>query len=329
LSPGGMIIMAEENKLAGNVENIDSLKEKLLSVSNEIDAIKNTFTKNAENLSRIQNLLSIGNLEDITGMIEKYESRFAEVEKQRIEASDGAKKYSEELEKEKERLIKLWDAYKNQEEELSTAEKKASEYEERVRAAEVEKKQIEEDLTVRINTLTEKLQQYEGNAGEFENYKQKCEEFDGIRNQLERELHDLRDASNKKDNMINDLSRQVSELSAKENYEEFKGKFEEVQAEYEKEKERLTKLYQLYEETESECKTLKSANEKWESWYNTNKDMFSRLFSGAPPDTPQPKKEIPPPEISVTPEEPIENTTKDQPETKSKKSKSKKFKIKK
>ncbi len=57
--------------------------------------------------------------------------------------------------------------------------------------------------------------------------------------------------------------------------------------------------------------------------------MFSRLFSGAPPDTPQPKNETPPPDISVTPEEPIENTTKDQPETKSKKTKSKKFKIKK
>jgi len=315
--------MAEGNKLAGNVENIDSLKEKLQSVSNEIDAIKNSFTKNAENLSRIQNLLSIGNLEDITGMIEKFESRVAEVEKQRIEASDGARKYSEELEKEKERLIKLWDAYKNQEEELSTAEKKASEYEERVRAAELEKKQIEEDMTARINTLTEKLQQYEGNASEFENYKQKCEEFDGIRNQLERELHDLRDANNKKDNMINDLSRQVSELSATENYEEYKDKFEEVQAEYEKEKERLTKLYQLYEETESECKILKSSNEKWENWYNTNKEMFSRLFSGAPPDTPQPKKEAP------IPEKPIEDSTKDQPDEKTKKSKSKRFKIKK
>ena len=321
--------MAEENKFAGNIENIDSLKEKLQSVSNEIDAIKNSFTKNAENLSRIQNLLSIGNLEDITGMIEKFESRVAEVEKQRIEASDGARKYSEELEKEKERLIKLWDAYKNQEEELSTAEKKASEYEERVRAAELEKKQIEEDMTARINTLTEKLQQYEGNAGEFENYKQKCEEFDGIRNQLERELHDLRDANNKKDNMINDLSRQVSELSAKDNFEEYKDKFEEVQAEYEKEKERLTKLYQLYEETESECKTLKSANKKWEGWYNTNKEMFSRLFSDAPPDAPQPNKEVPPPEITETPEKPIENTTKDQTDTKSKKSKSKRFKIKK
>jgi len=323
--------MAEENKIVGNVENIDSLKEKLHTVSNEIDAIKNSFTKSAENLSRIQNMLSVGNLEDLTGMIEKFESRVADVEKQRVEASDGARKYSEELEKEKERLIKLWDAYKNQEEELSTAEKKASEYEERVRTAELEKKQIEDDLTARINTLNEKLQQYEGNASEFENYKQKCEEFDGIRNQLERELHDLRDANTKKDNMVNDLSRQVSELSAKDNYEEYKNKFEEVQAEYDKEKERLTKLYQLYEETESDCKTLRSANEKWESWYSTNKEIFGRLFSGGPPGAEQPKEEVPlpEPEPSEKMEKSIDNPTKNPPTNKLKKSKNKRFKLKK
>ena len=322
--------MAEENKIAENVENIDTLKEKLHAVSNEIDVIKNSFTKNAENLSRIQNMLSVGNFDDLTGMIEKFESRVAEVEKQRLEASDGARKYSEELEKEKERLIKLWDAYKNQEEELSTAEKKATEYEERVRTAELEKKQVEDDLTSRINTLNEKLQQYEGNASEFENYKQKCEEFDGIRNQLERELHDLRDANTKKDNMINDLSRQVSELSAKENYEEYKNKYEEVQAEYDKEKERLTKLYQLYEETESDCKTLRSANEKWESWYSTNKEIFGKLFSGVPPGAEQPKKEVtqPEPETLEIPEKPKETST-DNTTTKSKKSKNKRFKLKK
>ena len=83
----------------------------------------------------------------------------------KIEAADGAKKYSEELEKEKERLIKLWDAYKNQEEELSATEKKISEYEDRVRNAEVSKKQLEDDLTARIDTLTKRLEENEGKVG--------------------------------------------------------------------------------------------------------------------------------------------------------------------
>ena len=79
--------------------------------------------------------------------------KIAEAEKKRREAAEGAKKYSEELEKEKERLIKLWDAYKNQEEELSTYRKEITEYEERIRIAEASKKQLEDDLTARINTL--------------------------------------------------------------------------------------------------------------------------------------------------------------------------------
>ena len=130
--------------------------------------------------------------------------------------------------------------------------------------------------------------------------------------------------------MINDLSRQVSELSAKENYEEYKNKYEEVQAEYDKEKERLTKLYQLYEETESDCKTLRSANEKWESWYSTNKEIFGKLFSGVPPGAEQPKKEVTPPEPETLeiPEKPKETST-DNTTTKSKKSKNKRFKLKK
>ena len=51
------------------VEDIGALKEKLLTVSSEIDEIKNSFTKGAENLSRIQSLLDIGNIEDIHNLI--------------------------------------------------------------------------------------------------------------------------------------------------------------------------------------------------------------------------------------------------------------------
>ena len=115
------------------VEDIGSLREKLLAVSNEIDDIKNSFAKGAEDLSRVQSMLSVGDIENISGVVEKFQSKIDEAEKQRLEASEGAKKYSEELEKEKERLIKLWDAYKNQEEELSKTEKKIQEFEERTR----------------------------------------------------------------------------------------------------------------------------------------------------------------------------------------------------
>jgi len=68
-----------------------------------------------------------------------------------------------------------------------------------------------------------------------------------------------------------------------ENYAEYKEKYEEISAEYEKEKEQLTKLYHLYEETDNDCRRLKEETKNWYGWYNSNKDIFNKLFSTTPP----------------------------------------------
>lgn len=298
--------MDEKDKMVEDIENIDSLKEKLLAVSNEIDAIKNSFSKSAEDLSRIQSMLGVGNLDEISNILGKFESKVAEAEKQRMEAAEGAKRYSEELEKEKERLIKLWDAYKSQEEELSATEKRINEYEERARMAEASKKQLEDDTTARINTLSQKLEEYEGKVTQADKYKQKCDEFDSVRDQMERELRDIKNENASKENMINDLNGQLSKYKDLEDYVEYKTKYEEINAEYEKEKERLTKLYHLYEETDSECKRLKSENKNWQKWYNSNKEIFNKLFASAPPGiaTAESYENTSPP---ISPENPVED----------------------
>ena len=319
--------MAEERKVVGDLEHIGSLREKLLAVSDEIDAMKNSFSKSAEDLTRIQSMLSVGHLDEISSVLERFEGQVAEAEKQRIEASDGAKKYNEELEKEKERLIKLWDAYKNQEEELSSSERKISELEDSIKMVETSKKQLEDDLTSRINTLSEKLEKYGGEASQFEEYKQKCEEFDGIRNQLEREIHDLKDENSNQEDMINNLNSQISQLKELENYAEYKDKFEEMSAEYEKEKERLTKLYQLYEETDNECKILREENKKWQNWYDTNKEIFNKLFSASPPTSTKSENPVEePPEVppEIPPE--LENPSMEKEKPKKRK---RKFRLKK
>jgi chromosome segregation ATPase len=277
------MIMAEGKKVEENIENLDSLKEKLIAVTSEIDAIKTSFTKSAEDLSRVQDMLKVGNIDDIGGIVEKYENKIEEAEKQRVEAAESSKKYSEELEKEKERLIKLWDAYKNQEEELSNIEKKLTEYEERAKAAEANVKQVEDDYNSRIKTLEQKVQDYEGQGSKFEEYKKRCEEFDDIQNKLEGEVHTLKQDAKKKDDEITYLNKKLTELKEMEDYSEYKKKYEEVNAEYEKEKERLTKLYQLYDETEAECKTLRDENKNWQNWYDTKMNAFEQLFSNAPP----------------------------------------------
>jgi len=295
--------MTDKRNVEGNIENLDSLKEKLIAVTNEIDAIKTSFTKNTEDLTRIQDMLSERHIDDIGGIVEKYENKIAEAEKQRVEAAESSKKYSEELEKEKERLIKLWDAYKNQEEELSNSEKRIGEYEDIAKKAEAEVKQIEEDYQARIKTLEQKIEEYEETGTKTEEYKKRCEEFDEIQNKLEKENHTLKKDITKKDEEINQLNEQINQLKEKEDYSEYKEKFEEVNSEYEKEKERLTKLYQLYEETDTECKTLRDENKQWQKWYNSKMQAFDQLFSNAPPKITV-KSPMNPPEKSTDEERP-------------------------
>jgi len=216
--------MVEEDKTRKNYENLDSLKEKLVAVTSEIDAIKSSFSKNTEDLSRIQSMLSIGHIDDIGGVIEKYESRIAEAERQRTEAAESSKKYSEELEKEKERLIKLWDAYKNQEEELSSTERRIAEFENRAKSSEVAQKQMESDYTTRIRTLEQKLSENENKAYQFDEYKQKCEELDNIKNNLETKVNTLKVENERKEKEINELNEKLDEKKDMENYAQYKNR---------------------------------------------------------------------------------------------------------
>lgn len=277
--------MSEENRGSANPYELDSLEQKLRQAVDEIDNIKLSFTKNTEELSKIKNMLDAGFLKEITTTIQKFEELLSEAEKQREEAFRGAKKYSDELEKEKERLIKLWDAYKNQEEELSKTEAKLREFRERAEKAEAEKQQLEQEYNTRLNTLQQKLAEYDEQIKQFSDYKKRIEEFDTIRNQLEEENRSLKENLQTKENTIHTLQDQVEKLKQLEQHAQYKQKYDELSKEYEKEKERLTKLYHLYEETERECNRLKEQAKNWESWYASNREIFTKLFSTTPPVT--------------------------------------------
>lgn len=212
-------------------------------------------------------------------MMRSFEDRLSEAERRRDEATEGARRYSMELEKEKERLIKLWDAYKNQEESLSAQEKRVVELEERIRDTEQMHMQFERDATVRIQTLTQKLDERAQAVQQMDDMKQQVMRFDTIRTQLETNLDKMHGELTTKDEVIQGLERQVEELRGFEQFADFKPKFEAVSMEYEKEKERLTKLFRLYEETESENKQLKEELRNWQSWFATNEELFTKLFT--------------------------------------------------
>ena len=272
--------MDEENKVeSGFRDHRRSFMDRLHEASNEIDSIKSSFSKGMEDLARIQSMISAEGVDNISTMIQDFENKLTESERKKEEAIEGARRYSEELEKEKERLVKLWDAYKNQEEELASQEKRANELDARLKEVEQSKMQMDQDVNARINTLSQKLEEKEQEVQNLNEFKQRIKDFDGIRNELEETIHGLRGEINGKDETIKELQSQLTELEQFKDMEDFKVKFEEVSDEFEKEKDRLTKLFKLYEETESENKKLKEEVTNWQNWFDSNQDIFNRLFS--------------------------------------------------
>lgn len=272
--------MTEENVGGINTKGVkDSFFERLQEASTELGSVKSSFSKGMEDLAKIQSMLNLDGLNKMDSMIRSFEDRLSESERRREEAVEGARRYSIELEKEKERLVKLWDAYKNQEESLAAQEKRVVDLEHKLRDSEQFRMQFESDATARIQTLTQKLQDQEQNTRQLDDMKQQVMRFDDIRTQLETSIDQMRGDLIVKDDFIRSLEKQNEELRGFEQFAVFKTKFEEVSVEYEKEKERLTKLFRLFEETESENKMLKDELHGWRNWLDTNEDLFTKLFS--------------------------------------------------
>lgn len=257
----------------------DNFIERLQQASGEIDTIKTSFTKGMEELSRIQSMLSVDGITKMTTMIQGFEEQLSEAERRRDEASEGAHRFSQELDKEKERLVKLWDAYKSQEENLAASERHIAELETQLHDSQQHHTSFERDANARIATLAHKLEEREQTAMQVEELRQQALKFDTIRHQLEENVETMRRETIAKDDTIRTLERQVADLKPLEQFAGFKAKFEDTSAELEKEKERLTKLFRLYEETETENKELKSEVAKWQDWFAANEDLFTRLTS--------------------------------------------------
>ncbi|HVQ00260.1 MAG TPA: hypothetical protein VMT57_01970 [Candidatus Thermoplasmatota archaeon] len=253
--------------------------ERLQQASTELDSIKSSFSKGMDDLAKIQSMLDLDGLNKMDQMIHTFELRLTDAEQRREEAAEGARRYSQELEKEKDRLVKLWEAYKNQEESLAMQEKRVAELEDQLRSTEQTRSAFERDATARIHTLSQKLEEKERDVHQVEEFRTQILKSENIRAQLESNLEKMRGEFTAKDEQVRALEKQVQELKGFEQFASFKTKFEEVSTEFEKEKERLIKLFQLYEETEAENKTLKEDLQEWQSWFATNEDLFNKLFT--------------------------------------------------
>ena len=144
----------EMTNVSKSITDLDAFRESLQRVTSQLEAIRSSFYQGVEEIERIKKVLDAEHISRFSDIITEFEDRLSKIERERDEAIENAKRFSQELEKEKERLIKLWDAYKLQEDELAEKEKRINELEDKIKEYEKKINEIETDLKERIETLS-------------------------------------------------------------------------------------------------------------------------------------------------------------------------------
>ena len=100
---------------------------------------------------------------------------------------------------------------------------------------------------------------------------------------LGEEIHSLKDEINVRTETLDSLEKLTYELENFEDQSDYKSKFEQLSIDFDREKERLLKLHNHYRKVEGECEILRSKIKNWHDWFDSNKDIYEKLFSAAPP----------------------------------------------
>jgi len=100
---------------------------------------------------------------------------------------------------------------------------------------------------------------------------------------LNHEINTINKEINTRNETVESLQTLVDDLKEFDKNEDYKIKYENLLSENEKEKERLVKLHNHYKNIEIEYNNLLNKVKGWEGWFYSNKDIFDRLFSSAPP----------------------------------------------
>ena len=231
------------------MEGADEIKANLSNVASEIGRVRDQARLEVDALEKIRGMLDTGYLDTLIRSIEALESRITELEDDTLHAQEDVGRYQRDLEAEQERLKKLWDAYKTQEDELDRVKRDYPLMEEKL----FERERAIESLKREITRL-EPLSKYKG---DYDNLVKEHRAVTGEAQRLDRELEKANDS-------IKDLEEEVLQLREVESHA---GKAQELQSALDDERERLAKLYKVYEDLDAEKKEVEAALSEWQSWF--------------------------------------------------------------
>ncbi len=225
-------------------QGADQIKANLRHVSQEIARVRDRAREEANSLEKIKGMLDVGYLNDLVKSIEELEVRMETLQSEAVGAAGEVDSLKGELAREQDRLAKLWEAYKAQEDELNQARAGA----ERLAASE----RIVEGLRREVARL-EPLSRYKSE------YDATVRENQTLRIEVENLNRDLVRGQDQ-------LRQWEGEMVALREGAASKSRVTEIEGLLEEERERLAKLYKVYEEQANELKSASDRLSSWEDW---------------------------------------------------------------
>ncbi|HHH77635.1 MAG TPA: hypothetical protein ENL18_00265 [Thermoplasmatales archaeon] len=262
-------------------KDVEKIKNDFREILSEIDSITQGSYREKDILEKIRDMIDINRIERLSQMLDSMEKKAREADERAISAFRDMEKYRKDLEMERIRLEKLWDAYKKQEDDITTERKTAEEWKNKLAEQEAAVEELKKKVEA-LKELEEDREKVEKLAGELKEYRAENEKLKlelererASKANLEKEVEELSAyLPYKKEAEM--LRKRVEELEPLKDYIAYKKKYDEVEKLYKKEQERLAKLYKVYEDLNRELKEAREKLEGWESWFRSNSEYVEK-----------------------------------------------------
>lgn len=231
--------MAADPTTASTVRNAEELRERLQAVSQELQRTQREIQQDAAGLERLRQMLDIGYWNELVGIVNQLETRVREANEMAQQADLLSGENRRRLDEEQKRLEKLWDAFKLQERELQDAIDKG-------------------------NRLERELMDKDSNRARLES-------------ELEENTAQVRRLNDENVELTEQIEKLTARIDQLRDMESLRSQAEDYKAKYEAERERLAKLFALYEESEAERERLMREVEITDQWFSENKDALEKV----------------------------------------------------
>lgn len=243
--------------------HVEELKGTLRRIDEALVDAREEARREVERIESIRGLIDAESLAGLLSSITEMEDELVTLVNDRDAKAEDVQALAGELEAEKERLTKLWDAYKVQEEELRRMQRDEPLLKERL----ADRDRMISELEDEVNKLRS-----------YEDYKERYQGLQRDHERLRASYKQMEDDMHKRNDEIVAMEAKMEKLQASE---EDTRKLKDLEKKLAEEKERLAKLYKVYEDAESSLKTAEAEAARWREWYDRHRQAFEMVGGAA------------------------------------------------